>query len=625
MITTFVTGSDQLDLAVNIGSDISVGLLDLTIYSVTPDIIGSDLDNLILNLSLLQALRFSDVNDLQDGAFLLANFSDLQILSGDFSSISGTYAFYAAQMNTLTSLDLSSLTDISGFQVFSSAQINALTSLNLPLLSDISGDEIFDSTQMNVLTSLTLPSLTNISGNKTFYFAQMNALTSLNLPSLSDISGNSIFNSAQMNALTSLNWPSNLSAFSGDYTFYSVSVPNLPGICLGKTTTFHKTTFENITQGPSDMKELGLKTHSDIVYASDFYGYACLPLVFDTQVQTLNVFDQYTYQDYNGSDATNLTITAINEMLPPVTIDNITFQSDGTVTVNRFGPHTFTMRFSADGNLIGARSITINRPQVEGIVTAIYQGSLLNFSLILPPELVATLPITSDIHEIFSDMCTFAQAQQPCQNFLAGIIVNDYSDLFCSDAIIVQHPEVVVISCSDNVLHLDDDDGHFTLSITDYMSDTVSVHYDDILCHVSDVMYLSDGSFNFQPSDVNFVWVDPCDNSDVPNVLTTVFNHPLLAIDAEGDVVDIGLIDCSGPCRNPTSDLLYVSQIKSATLKLGQYLSANYSDYTSKISDQCHMLYLGPITAGIVTVDIEACRLIFNNLFIPFSDINICP
>ncbi len=212
---------------------------------------------------------------------------------------------------------------------------------------------------------------------------------------------------------------------------------------------------------------------------------------------------------------------------------------------------------------------------------------------------------------------------QDCQNFLAGIVINDYSDLFCSDAVIVQHPEVIVISCSDNVLNLDDDDGHFTFSITNFMSDTVLIRYDDASCHVSDIMQLSDGNFAFQFSDTNFIWVSPCE-SDVPNTWTTVFSHPLLAINAQGDVVDIGLIDCSGPCHNPTSDLLYVSKLRAMTIKLGQYLSTHYSDYTDKISDRCHILYLGPITADVVTVDIETSRLIFSNFYIPFSDIDVC-
>jgi hypothetical protein len=131
------------------------------------------------------------------------------------------------------------------------------------------------------------------------------------------------------------------------------------------------------------------------------------------------------------------------------------------------------------------------------------------------------------------------------------------------------------------------------------------------------------GGFTLQTSDTHFVWVSPCE-SDVPNTFANVFSHPLLAIDAQGDVVDIGLIDCSPPCHNPTSDLLYASQLKAATLKLGQYLKDHYSDYTSKISDQCQVLYLGPLTADIVTIDFDSVRLIYHNFSIPFSDVGMC-
>ncbi|MEK7654976.1 MAG: hypothetical protein AAB323_01805 [Pseudomonadota bacterium] len=910
MATTFVTGTSQANLAANITAAITGGFLDITIYSVTPAIIGSNLDNLIPNLNLLQALRFSDVSAFPINTFESANFSDLRILT---TSNLNSSSFKLTQMNALIELDLSNLTTISGTDHFAVAQINALKTINLPNLTSMAGSA-------------------------------------------------GTFAGAQMNALTSINWPANLPDLPA-LTFNGTQIPKLPGICLSKNTTFVNNTFLGITQGPSDMKALVSKTHSNLVYASDFYGYACAPLVFNIPVgNSDSVFNIYGYKNFGGSAATGLTVTAVNEGALPATVGSVTIQSNGTIVVNNTGPATFTMRFSAAGSLVGARTIKVNPcfalsnieastatsrfsgkgginikglqsyyqhqsdkrtvtvrrsnvfsdevqssilssdgsfvfffptsdafsiqncsttlsstlcqstfkfiltparapktslllsgtgslfnfhlilpsdfttvssdkivifsdlcifaqtqpsdqisaifqmlensdlfasdaviakgsfdvfvscsdqclnineqnndflfkicnftsdaqivysdnnlahaisdhaititsiisqasdiiifeslditpPTVpcantlsdvqffafsanqfkvtgyqfddmpteprslsasylnaptqtqsfnsdgffqfiftdtpivdgelvtvitqgsdcgfsvatvesqsqaiaQGIVQAGFAGSLLNFNLALPPELAITLPNTSDIHDVFSDMCAFAQIQD-CQNFLAGIVINDYSDLFCSDAVIVQRPEIVLVSCSDNILHLDDDDGHFTFSITDFMSDTVLVEYSDSLCQVSDVMSLIGGSFSLQTSDANFIWVTPCD-SDQPSTFTNVFNHPILGIDAQGDIVDVGLINCAGPCHNPTSDLLYVSQLKAATLKLGQYLSDHYSDYTSKISDQCHMLYQGPIMAGMVTVDIETVRLIFSNFSIPFSDIDVC-
>lgn len=1013
MATTFVTGSDQANLAANISSAITAGKRDLTIYSVTPATIGSNIDNLIPNLSLLQALRFSDVNDLPTYAFSQANFSGLQELTGNFSSFSG--------------------------------------------------QDLFTSANMNALKNLSLPQLTTISGQGIFYQVNMNALTAINLPNLTSWTGGVLgltFASASMNALTSINWPATLPSLPSQ-AFDAVSVPKLFGICLGKVTTFNNITFQNITQGPSDMRALSGKTQTDLVYASDFYGYACPPLIFNIPVGSSdNVFNNYTYKNYAGTPATGLTITAVNEIPTPVTIGNINFQQNGTITVKSDVPNTtFSMRFSATGPspLIGARSVkvkpcfftvsdvktttsigTIDRktglavtppyirvkgfhtwnqsgqrkvaatfkqqtlfnnlssdgsfsldfitsdfssdtillvlstnngscpttftsnyvkpssflntttlkinligslfdfqltlpsdfdsqasdknsmfsdlcafaqtqplnrisasfetlensdmfasdavittgihdvfvscsdqclnisetsdlfsfkicsftsdskvnysdtnpantvsdkpaaipsitteitasstlavveiasstpctntlsdihfsasssdhfqitgyqldPQTgtrtlsasymnttqtqsfnvdgffffdftntpisdgalvniiaqgnnckaitttitpnfstsdcikilsdiqfsafssndfkitgyqfynkpvtrtvsasyinasdqtqsfnsdgffqfiftnttiitgepvtittkgsdcaltasavasqnqtitQGILNAGFTGSLLDFNFALPPDLAITLSSTSDVHTVFSDMRAYAQMQE-CQSFLAGIVINSFSDLFCSDAIITQRPEVIVVSCSDNVLHLDDDDDHFTFSITDFMSDIVLIRYSDTSCQVSDSMSLIGGSFTLQTSDTHFIWVTPC-NSDVPNTFTNVFNHPLLAIDAEGNVVDIGFIDCSVPCHNPTSDLLYVSRLKASTLKLGQYLSDHYSDYANLISDQCRVKYLGPITADIVTADFDACRLVYQSFSIPFSDIDVC-
>lgn len=799
MTTFFVTGSDQSDLAANITAAIAASNFDITIYSVSSTTIGSDLDNLIFNLSSLQKLNFSDVSDLPSNTFNGADFSDLQ------------------------------------------------------------------------------------------------------------------------------------------------------GICIDSKTTFTSTTFQNITQGPSDVKALDGQTHNSILYADNFYGYACTPLIFNAATcSNFNAFSQYTYKDYNESDALFLTVTAVNEGPLPATVGSLTILPDGTILVDSLGSETFTIRFETDGGLVGARTITINpftssdgpisisdlhggpvcansffdiffslegvsdayctltfnnsdyvsdvsagshffnveapsvasdyevtlraqnllnpncsdfktaiiivdasvsdltitvspsdmvcsgssvtltasgadhyvwfdgfsdnphtftpsetsdygvtgysqsevcfsdtvititvdtpvsdltitadsnivclgnsvtltasgadhylwfdgssdnphafipnqtsdykvtgysqnevcfsdavititvktpvtvdagsdqtiaagsstiigvgpalsdvlyiwspaagvsdihafpttvTPTSDTIYTVIAQrtdcaasdsvtltlanealsltqagiinvgavGSLLDFSLIVSPEAAASLPVGSDIFAIFSDICVYADAQD-CKSFLAGLKINASSDLLCSDALILQHPEIVVVSCSDNVLHLDDDDGNFTFSITDFMSDTIFIQYEDMFCQISDVMTWIGGSFSLQTSDTQFIWIDPC-NSDAPNAFTNLFDHPLLAIDGQGDIVDIGFIDCSSPCQNPTSDLLYVSHLKAATVKLGNYLETHFSDYTSHISDQSHVLYLGPITANLVTVDIDNCQLIFSNFSIPFSDVDVC-
>lgn len=263
-------------------------------------------------------------------------------------------------------------------------------------------------------------------------------------------------------------------------------------------------------------------------------------------------------------------------------------------------------------------------PLEQGILGAHYQGSLLEFTLALPPELAVTLPITSDIHEIYSDICVFANTQC-CQRFFAGLTITNQSDLFCSDALITQQSEVVFVYCSDDVIHMDDDDGDFIFSITNFMSDIIIVTYSDSDCGlISDTMNLISGGFSLQTSDEHFLWIDPC-FSDPLNIFTNVFSHPLLVIDANSNITDVELIDCAPLCHTPTSDPAQICFFEASAIKLGNYLQENFpSDYPDNIDHACHVLYTGPVTAKTVVVDLEHCELIFSNFKVPCSDVNIC-
>lgn len=264
-------------------------------------------------------------------------------------------------------------------------------------------------------------------------------------------------------------------------------------------------------------------------------------------------------------------------------------------------------------------------PLEQGIFGALYIGSLLEFTLALPPELAVQLPVTSDIFEIYSDICAFA-ADQDCQRFLAGLTITNQSDLFCSDAQILEQPQVIFVSCSDNVIHMDDVNEDFTFSITNFMSDAVTVTYVDSDCGVPIVepMALVGGGFSLQVSDDNFLWINPC-VSDSLNIFTNVFTHPLLVIDAASTITDIESIECAPLCHNPTSDPAQVCIFKASAIKLGDYLEEHFpSDYPDNIDHACHVLYTGPVTAQIVTVDLENCELIFSSFNILCSDVDCC-
>jgi hypothetical protein len=315
---------------------------------------------------------------------------------------------------------------------------------------------------------------------------------------------------------------------------------------------------------------------------------------------------------------------------PGAPIQTQAFGTDGfflfafiNTPIINFTPVTVTVYNSdcaSDVQIIPA----LQQPIVQGIFGAQYIGSLLNFSLALPPELAVTIPPTSDIFEIYSDICAFADTQY-CKRFLAGLTITDHSDLFCSDALITKRSEVVFVYCSDNVIYMDDDDGEFTFSITDFMSDTVTVSYSDAYCgEMNEVMNLTGGGFSLQTSDEHFIWINPC-FSDPLNIFSNAFSHPLLVIDANSNITDIGLIGCAPLCHNPTSDPNQVCFFKASTIKLGNYLEENFpSDYPDNIDHACHVLYTGPVTAEVVTVDLEHCELIFSNFVVPCSDVNVC-
>lgn len=263
-----------------------------------------------------------------------------------------------------------------------------------------------------------------------------------------------------------------------------------------------------------------------------------------------------------------------------------------------------------------------NQTSTQGVLNAKFLGSLLDFSLTLPAGLSAALPLISDVHVLFSDLCVYGQTQ-PDNKFLAGLVINDHSDLFCSDAVIIRQPKIVVVSCSDNVLHLDDNGAQFTFSITNFMSNNIVLQYHDALCNISDTMSLLGGGFAFDVSkNSSFVWIDPC-ASDSLNTFITAFEHPLLEIDAQGHIEEVGSIG-SHAAQNLTSDLLYASHLKAAATKLGNYLSERYSDYGHLVSDRSHLLYQGPLKANFVMADLDACQLLFENIVVTFSDISIC-
>ena len=208
---------------------------------------------------------------------------------------------------------------------------------------------------------MNLSSLERIDGGGAFANANMQSLQSLKLPSLNFLGENAIatFYRSNFSDLRRFDWPTNLSDWK-DLTFDGIVVPNLPGICMGKVTQFTPSTFQNITYGPSDMKTLGGRTHNNVVYISDFYGYACAPIQLSGTISNgLQLFQNLPAKLYNGSDVKNMRITHANEIPPPTTIGNITIGSDGFIKGNSVGTTQINLRFQTSDGLIGARAFNI--------------------------------------------------------------------------------------------------------------------------------------------------------------------------------------------------------------------------------------------------------------------------
>lgn len=247
-------------------------------------------------------------------------------------------------------------------------------------------------------------------------------------------------------------------------------------------------------------------------------------------------------------------------------------------------------------------------------------GSALHIDLSFPSVLSQLLSDVSDVHAIFSGMCAYASTL-PCENFLAGLVKPIQSDVFSDNAVILNGDHIVTISCSDAIFKLEELHHTFTFELYPFTSDTVTVAYSDGFGFIQKVMSFSDADLQIT-SDTHFKWVRSC-SSDALDFFATVFEHPLLVIDADSNITDIGVIECAELCNNPTDDLDYICKAKTCATRLGDILELHFSDYASHISDRQTLLYEGPLRAGRVKVDLGNAKLIFYDIDIACSD-SVC-
>lgn len=118
--------------------------------------------------------------------------------------------------------------------------------------------------------------------------------------------------------------------------------------------------------------------------------------------------------------------------------------------------------------------------------------------------------------------------------------------------------------------------------------------------------------------------ISPCTSDGAITVTASVFDHPLLSVEATSPITAVGTICCGTLLQNPTSDPAYVCKLEACAVQTNNFLVAHFSDYISHISDRCHLTYTGPVSAGQVLIDLNDCNLIFRHFTIPCSDVSIC-
>ncbi len=111
--------------------------------------------------------------------------------------------------------------------------------------------------------------------------------------------------------------------------------------------------------------------------------------------------------------------------------------------------------------------------------------------------------------------------------------------------------------------------------------------------------------------------------SDNLNVDTIVFSDALININANGPVEGVDSIVCNGLCQTQSSDPLYYCQIVEASQQAEQFLSTYFSDisdisdFSSLVSQKCSLTYTGPVRSSLLTVDLNNCKFIFTDFYVP--------
>ena len=372
------------------------------------------------HMNVLPALTFPKLTTLNAGSIFSGVFLPLlkQLYFPVLTSIPKNKTFYMAQLNSLSDLNFSDLSSIAGNETFSQVNLSSLTKLNFPNLLSIAGKNSFDSANVSSLARLNFPQLTSITNDFTFVSANLSSLKNILLPQLTTLTGIGTFFNSRLDQLSSLDFVTKLSSLP-DATFYGTIFSTLPGIYLKRITNFTSSSFQDITNGPDDIKKLSFRTPDNLVYAHDAYGLASPPILFLIQKNTsVNLFNYTSFTYFDGTPATNLTLTAVNGFSLPVSIGGINFQGNGTITASSdMYVETVSLRFYS-GSKFGVIQVTC---------------IVINFSDWVTPSLVSTqdpysihwFAYTSDFPNCLTPAITIQRPAGRSANHISSGILQD--------------------------------------------------------------------------------------------------------------------------------------------------------------------------------------------------------
>lgn len=142
-------------------------------------------------------------------------------------------------------------------------------------------------------------------------------------------------------------------------------------------------------------------------------------------------------------------------------------------------------------------------------------GSSLNLQLILPGNFQ---PQTANSSVFFSDVCNFAGAQS--DGHVSGTFkILSSSDMFASDAFILNGQHNVFVDCSDQCLNIAQQSNQFLFQICSFTSDPVIKYSDGNPAHLVSDHHVTIGSIAAQISDIVTFSLIQIPNFDGPLIL----------------------------------------------------------------------------------------------------------